>query len=136
MSSGNQCPTTSAALFQIVRDVRACTRDVDLAMVVQYTFATLDVDTLHYRRQPLMMKRDSAAWLGRARVWLALSLFVVALAGTGCASPTPTPTPTATPLPTPTNTPKPTLTPTPVPQPLELVVLFSNDTMGYTEPCG
>jgi hypothetical protein len=44
--------------------------------------------------------------------------------------------PTPTPLPTATNTPRPTPTETLVAQPLELVVLFSNDTMGYTEPCG
>jgi len=68
----------------------------------------------------------------------------------GCSSPTPEPSPnplpvpTNTPLPTPTNTPPPppTKTPTPVltstpaPRPLELTVLHTNDTMGYTEPCG
>jgi 2',3'-cyclic-nucleotide 2'-phosphodiesterase (5'-nucleotidase family) len=39
---------------------------------------------------------------------------------------------TPTPLPTPTSTP----TPTPTPQPIDLTVLHTNDTVGYTKPCG
>jgi nitrous oxide reductase accessory protein NosL len=30
----------------------------------------------------------------------------------------------------------PRVQPTPTPQPLDLVVLHTNDVMGYTEPCG
>jgi hypothetical protein len=66
------------------------------------------------------------------RLLLALmTVGAVALMG-GCSSPQPT----ATPRPTPTRTPVPTATPTPTPQPLDLVVLHTNDTIGYTEPCG
>jgi hypothetical protein len=87
-----------------------------------------------------------------------VTLAAMGLALLGCSSPTPNassnplPTPTNTPLPLPTNTPlppptstplpPPTQTPTPVPTPtlapqsLELTVLHTNDTIGYTDPCG
>ena len=45
-----------------------------------------------------------------------VALAAVGLILFGCSSPVPTPTPT--------------------PQPLELTVLHTNDTLGYTEPCG
>lgn len=49
---------------------------------------------------------------------------------------TPTSTPTKTLTPIPTSTPTSTPTPTPTPQPVELTVLHTNDTWGYSEPCG
>jgi len=77
-----------------------------------------------------------------------VALATTVLALWGCNSPTPNPN--ASPLPVPTNTPMlastdtpaspPTNTPIPVPitapKLLELTVLHTNDTMGYTEPCG
>ncbi len=77
-----------------------------------------------------------------------VALATTALALLGCNSPTPNPS--TSPLPVPTNTPMlastdtpaspPTNTPIPVPitapKLLELTVLHTNDTMGYTEPCG
>jgi len=66
---------------------------------------------------------------------LVLTLLALALLpfATGC-SPQPTPTPQPTATPPPTATPRPT--PTPTPRPLDLVVLHTNDVLGYTEPCG
>ena len=49
---------------------------------------------------------------------------------------TPTATLTFTPTKTPTPIPTPTPAPTPTPQPIELTVLHTNDTWGYSEPCG
>jgi hypothetical protein len=76
-------------------------------------------------------------------------LSALGLALLGCSSPTPSPSPTPVPThtpspppPTSTPTPVPTSTPTPVPtstpalQALELTILHTNDTLGYTEPCG
>ena len=59
---------------------------------------------------------------------------VLLLVGCGVAESTPTLTAVPTPRPTVTATPKPTATP--VPQPLDLVVVHTNDVLGYTEPCG
>jgi 2',3'-cyclic-nucleotide 2'-phosphodiesterase (5'-nucleotidase family) len=67
-----------------------------------------------------------------------LALIGLALSGCGEIMSIPTPTPTLTPTKTPT--PIPTLTytptPTPTPRPIELTVLHTNDTWGYSEPCG
>jgi len=53
----------------------------------------------------------------------------------GCVSSvTPTVAPTPTPLPS--ATPKPSPTAHPTARPMELVVLHTNDVVGYTEPCG
>ena len=70
------------------------------------------------------------------RILLTLGV-VMGLLLAGCA-PTPTPEPPPTFTPEPTATPKPTATPTltPTPQPIALTVLHTNDTEGYTDPCG
>jgi 2',3'-cyclic-nucleotide 2'-phosphodiesterase (5'-nucleotidase family) len=60
-------------------------------------------------------------------VWIGLALF-----GCNGVMSTPTPTPTSTP----TRTPTPIPTSTPTPRPIELTVLHTNDTWGYSEPCG
>jgi hypothetical protein len=69
-----------------------------------------------------------------------LALIGLALSSCGGSAPTPTPmptfTPTKTPTPTPTPTPTSTPTPTPTPRPIELTALHTNDTWGYSEPCG
>ena len=92
------------------------------------------------------------------RLVVLVALAAVGLALLGCSSPTPNPSsnpslappdtalpaptntalpaPTNTPLPPSTRTPTPVPTPTPTPQSLELTVLHTNDTLGYTEPCG
>ncbi len=71
------------------------------------------------------------------RVALALLAFMVILSVVGCSpQSTSTPQPTDTPLPTATPRPTPTPLPTPTPQPIDLVVLHTNDVVGYTEPCG
>ncbi|MGB9879884.1 MAG: hypothetical protein ACPLRM_03890 [Anaerolineae bacterium] len=62
------------------------------------------------------------------RLLLALLPVVIASLAIACSAPEPTPTPQ------PTATPKPT--PTPTPRPIDLVVLHTNDVLGYTEPCG
>ena len=78
----------------------------------------------------------------RIKLVALVALAAVGLVLVGCSSPAPglasNPLLTNTPMPTPTKTllPPPTWTPTPVPQPLELTVLHTNDTLGYTEPCG
>jgi len=84
----------------------------------------------------------------RIKLVVLVALATTALALLGCNSPTPNPSTSPLPVPTntsmlaPTDTPvsPPTNTPTPVsttaPKPLELTVLHTNDTMGYTEPCG
>jgi 2',3'-cyclic-nucleotide 2'-phosphodiesterase (5'-nucleotidase family) len=84
----------------------------------------------------------------RIKLVVFVMLATTALVFFGCNSPTPNlstsplPVPTNTPMLAPTDTPAspPTNTPTPVPttapKPLELTVLHTNDTMGYTEPCG
>lgn len=79
----------------------------------------------------LLRKRDLFLVGFFALIGLALS------SCSGIAS-TPTPTPTFTPTKTPTATPTPTSTPTPTPtpRPVELTVLHTNDTWGYSEPCG
>ncbi len=59
---------------------------------------------------------------------------VLLLVGCGVVESTLTPKPTAVPTQMPTPTPRPTATP--VPQPLDLVVVHTNDVLGYTEPCG
>lgn len=54
-------------------------------------------------------------------------------------TPTPRPTSTATAVPSPTPLPEtPTVTPTPTPaaEPFTLTLLHTNDTWGYTQPCG
>jgi 2',3'-cyclic-nucleotide 2'-phosphodiesterase (5'-nucleotidase family) len=68
-----------------------------------------------------------------------IGFFILAgLALFGCngivstSTPTPTFTPTKPPTPVPTSFP----TPTPTPQPIGLTVLHTNDTWGYSEPCG
>jgi hypothetical protein len=63
---------------------------------------------------------------------------LIGLALFGCSGimSTPTPTPTSTPTRTPTPIPTSTPTPTPTPRPIELTVLYTNDTWGYSEPCG
>ncbi|HUT15148.1 MAG TPA: hypothetical protein VMY98_02770 [Anaerolineae bacterium] len=53
---------------------------------------------------------------------------VLFLVGCGVVESTPTAKPTAVPTLRPTAT--------PVPQPLDLVVVHTNDVLGYTEPCG
>ena len=58
-------------------------------------------------------------------VWIGLALF-------GCSGVMSTPIPTPTSTLARTSTP----TPTPTPQPIELTVLHTNDTWGYSEPCG
>lgn len=69
-----------------------------------------------------------------------VALTAIGLALLGCSSPAPTnmamPAPTNTPPPSPTKTPAPVPTSTPTPRPLELTVLHTNDTLGFTEPCG
>jgi putative hemolysin len=81
---------------------------------------------------------------------VALVVAAMGLVLSGCSSPAPNPSsnpspvsantpmlaPTHTPAPPPTKTPTPVPTPTPMPQSLELTVLHTNDTMGYTDPCG
>ena len=72
-----------------------------------------------------MLRRHGLRWAG----WALLGTLVLgSLAACGALAPSPTPTPT----PLPTLTP----TPTPAPQPIDLVVMYSSDTVGYTEPCG
>lgn len=68
-----------------------------------------------------------------------LQLFIlIRLALSGCSGITATlaPTPTSTPTKTPTPIPTPTPSPTPTPRPIGLTVLHTNDTWGYSEPCG
>jgi len=83
-----------------------------------------------------MAKRSLMAALRVLRVVLALLTLAITLLMAGCSSPEPTPTatPTRTATPVPTSTPRPTHTPTP--QPINLVVLHTNDSVGYTDPCG
>ena len=85
-----------------------------------------------------MTRRGPKLLLQALRLLLALGTVAAVLLVAGCSSPepspTPEPTPTRTPQPTSTATPLPT--PTPTPQPIDLVVLHTNDTLGYTEPCG
>jgi hypothetical protein len=70
-----------------------------------------------------MLRRHGLRWAG----WALLGTLVLgSLAACGAHAPSPTPMPTA--LPTPT--------PTPAPQPIELVVMYTSDTVGYTDPCG
>jgi hypothetical protein len=66
------------------------------------------------------------------RVGLVFLLLATASGMVGCRAPEPTSTPQ------PTSTPRPTPKPTasPMPQPLDLVVLHTNDTLSYTDPCG
>jgi len=64
------------------------------------------------------------------RLILALLAAALFLPSAGCT--VTVSTPTATPAPSPTR--KPTVTP--LPQPVEIVVLHTNDALGYTEPCG
>jgi len=61
---------------------------------------------------------------------------LIGLALSSCSGIMATPTPTPTSTPTKTPTPIPTSTPTPTPQPIELTVMHTNDTWGYSEPCG
>lgn len=72
------------------------------------------------------------------RPLLGFAVLALALLATGCSvtEPTPAPEPTFTPTAVPTSTPTPKPTNTPTPQPLDLVVLHTNDVLGYTEPCG
>jgi hypothetical protein len=70
----------------------------------------------------------------RIKLIVLVALAAMGLALLGCSSPTAELS--ATRLPVPTNTPPPVPTPTPIPQPLELTVLHTNDTLGFTEPCG
>jgi hypothetical protein len=70
----------------------------------------------------------------RVKFVVLVALAAMGLALLGCSPPTPEPGTTR--LPAPTNTPSPVPTPTPIPQPLELTVLHTNDTLGFTEPCG
>ena len=72
-----------------------------------------------------MLRRHGLRWAG----WALLGTLVLgSLAACGALAPSPTPTPT----PLPTLTP----TPTPAPQPIDLVVMYTSDTVGYTDPCG
>lgn len=59
---------------------------------------------------------------------------MIGLALVGCSGATPVPTPM--PTSTPTKTPTPVPSPTPTSQPIELTVVHTNDTWGYSEPCG
>jgi hypothetical protein len=61
---------------------------------------------------------------------------LIGLALFGCSGITSVQTPTLTPTKTPTPIPTSTPTPTPTPRPIELTVLHTNDTWGYSEPCG
>ena len=77
--------------------------------------------------------------LTRFRVYrLAVLAGALVLAVSACsvAKSTPTPLPTSTPRPTLTPPPTSTPAPTATPPPLDLVVVYSSDTVGYTEPCG
>ena len=74
------------------------------------------------------------------RIFMTLGV-VMGLLLAGCTpTPTPEPPPTLTPTftPEPTATPMPTATPTltPTPEPIVLTILHTNDTEGYTDPCG
>lgn len=62
----------------------------------------------------------------RVKFVVLVALTAMGLALLGCSSPTPEPGAARLPVPT----------PTPIPQPLELIVLHTNDTLGFTEPCG
>ncbi len=64
------------------------------------------------------------------RFVLASLMMTLILLSAGCTIAVSTPTP----RPAPTATRKPTATAEP--QPFELVLLHTNDTLGYTEPCG
>lgn len=84
----------------------------------------------------------------RVKTLTALSLavlIVVGLSVVGCgssngsmatASPMPVTTLVPTEIPTEIPTEAPTPTETPKPAPFELTVIHTNDTAGYTEPCG
>jgi len=63
-------------------------------------------------------------------------LMLIGLALVGCSGVTSTPTPSPTSTPTKAPTPVPRPSPIPTPQPIELTVLHTNDTWGYSEPCG
>jgi len=72
-----------------------------------------------------MLRRHGLRWAG----WALLGTLVLgSLAACGALAPSPMPTPTPLPTPTPT--------PTPAPQPIDLVVMYTSDTVGYTDPCG
>lgn len=60
---------------------------------------------------------------GRIRPWVAWLLSMALVVGTAACG---------------VNTPLPTSTPTPIPPPapLDLTVLYTSDTVAYTEPCG
>ena len=80
-----------------------------------------------------MLRRHGLRWAG----WALLGTLVLgSLAACGALAPSPMPTPTPLPTPTPTPLPTPTPTPTPAPQPIDLVVMYTSDTVGYTDPCG
>ena len=67
----------------------------------------------------------------RKRGLFLIGFFIlIELALFGCSGIMSTPAPTSTPTKTPTPT------PTPTPRPIELTVLHTNDTWGYSEPCG
>lgn len=72
-----------------------------------------------------MLRRHGLRWAG----WVLLGTLVL-WSIAACGAHTPAPTPAPTPLPTPT----PTLAP--APQPIDLVVMYTSDTVGYTDPCG
>jgi hypothetical protein len=70
-----------------------------------------------------------------------LTFMAALLVLSGCSSANPagplaTPQPTLTRLPTRRPPPTPAPTATPTLKPVDLVVVHSNDVMGYTEPCG
>ena len=77
----------------------------------------------------LLMATLGLLALGCTQGKLALSL-------ASLSTPTETPLPTSTPTATLTLTPTATSTPTPTPAPIELTILHTNNTRGYTEPCG
>jgi hypothetical protein len=97
-----------------------------------------------HRRTSLVSRLGEVILLKKRGLFLIGFFVLIGLALFGCSgimsTPTPTPTsmPTKTPTPTPTFTPTstPTPTPTPTPRPIELTVLHTNDTWGYSEPCG
>jgi predicted component of type VI protein secretion system len=62
----------------------------------------------------------------RFKLVVLVALLAVSLVLFGCSSSAPNPR----------SNPLPALSPTPVPQSLELTVLHTNDTLGFTEPCG
>jgi hypothetical protein len=83
----------------------------------------------------MLLRKRGLFLIGPFLLWIGIGWALFGCSGALSATtpmPTSTPTQTPTPIPTPTFTP----TPTPTPRPIELTVLHTNDTWGYSEPCG